>query len=276
MKKTLAIASIATMAALPAFAGIGDYIPSGLELGLGLSATTGVNGFVGYANKNLESFWWKRLGVRLDFASTKPIQGSVNSLIDKYMGDGIEVGDNLAITDGTIESRHFAALIDIYPFGNTWFLGGWRLTGGYVFGKMNVEALLTGSDERLSEFAGREFQLGDTRYRYNGGDVHGKAKAKWDFHGPYAGTGFDIGIFRGFKLFMDAGVVFTSKAAELSLDIPNQSALEYKIGGGAWQPLSGMPSQLTDDINETIADAQEELDKYKFFPMVKIGFMYRF
>ena len=275
MKKLMLLASVAAVASSPAYAGLGEYIPTGLELGLGLSATSGVNGFVGYANKNLESFWWKRLGVRLDFASTKPIKGTINSLVDKYMGEGIEVGDNLTITDGTIDSRHFAALVDIYPFGDTWFLGGWRLTGGYVFGKMNVDAMLTGGDDRLAQFAGREFQLGDTKYRYNGGDVHGTAKAKWDFHGPYAGTGFDIGLFSGLKIFLDAGVVFTSKAAELSLDIPETAALEYSVSGGPWTPVSGT-TILTDDINKTISDAQDELNKYKFFPMVKLGFMYRF
>ena len=277
MKKILAIASIATMAAAPAFAGISDYIPTGLEIGVGLSATTGLNGFVGYVNKNFESFLWKRLGVRFDFASTAPIKSTINSLVDKYMDDGIEIGDNLTITDGAIKSNHFAALVDFYPFGNTWFLGGWRLTGGYMFGKMNIDAMLTGGDERLSQFAGKQFKLGDTWYQYTGGDVHGTAKAKWDFHGPYAGTGFDIGLFRGFKIFMDAGVVFTSKAAELSLDIPETSSLQYSTDNKTtWNNVSGMPSQLTNDIDKTIGDAQKELDKYKFFPMVKLGFMYRF
>lgn len=280
MKKLLAFASVATMITAPAFAGISDYIPSGLELGLGLSATTGLNGFVGYANKDHESFWWKRLGVRFDFASTKPIQGSVNSLIDKYMGDGIEVGDNLTITDGTIESHHFAALVDIYPFGNTWFLGGWRLTGGYMFGKMNVEAMLSGKDDRLAQFAGREFELWGTKYKYAGGDVHGTANANWDFHGPYAGTGFDIGIYHGFKLFLDAGVVFTSRAAELSLNVPvSGTGLQYwDTGTNSWKPVNtpALENTLKSNIDNTIADAQKELDKYKFFPMVKLGFMYRF
>ena len=276
MKKLLACLPLATLAAFPAFAGLSDYIPSGVQFGGGLSVTTGVNGFIGYANKNMESFWWKRLGMRADFASTKLLKSTINSAIDNYMGDVVDIGDNLTITDGTIESKHFAALVDFFPFGDMWFLGGWRITGGYVFGKMNVDALLTGGDDRLNQFAGKEFQLGDTKYRYNGGDVHGTANAKWAFHGPYAGTGFDIGIYHGFKIYMDAGVVFTNKSAELALNIPEQSALEYKIGGGAWQPISGVPEQLTSDINKTIADAQKELDKYKFFPMIKIGFMYRF
>ena len=292
MKKILlACISIATIASTPAFAGLGSYIPTGLEFGVGVSGTSGLNGFIGYANKDFESFWWKRLGVRLDFASTKPIKSTINSLIDKQMGEGIEVGDNLTITDGSIESKHFAALVDIYPFGNTWFLGGWRLTGGYVFGNMHVDALLTGDKDKLNQLAGREFQLGGNVWRYTGTatDVHGTANANWKFKGPYAGTGFDIGLFRGLKIFLDAGVVFTNKAAELSLDVPYDTVsavLEYRPVGstGSWTQIAVSPGVLNNtvvtilqnDIDKTIADAQKELNKYKFFPMVKIGFMYRF
>ena len=188
------------------------------------------------------------------------------------MDDGIDVGDHITIMDGTIESKHFAALVDIYPFGDTWFLGGWRLTGGYVFGNMKVKANLTGKvDELPSDEV--QFQLGDTYYRYSGNTLDGTADAKWDFHGPYAGTGFDIGIFRGLKLFLDAGVVFTSKAAELSLNVPTDN-LQQSSNGTTWTTVN--VSQLEEVKADALKDAQDELDKYKFFPMVKLGFMYRF
>ena len=279
MKKLLALASVVTMAATPAFAGIGDYIPAGVELGVGLSATSGLNGFVGYANKKLDSFWLKRLGVRLDFASTGPIDKQINSLIDKQMGDGIEVGDHLTITDGKIDSGHFALLFDVYPFGDTWFLGGWRLSAGYVIGGMNVKSLLTGSDDSLAQYAGREFEIWGTKYKYTGGgDVHGTAKAKWDFTGPYFGTGFDLGLFHGFKLFVDAGVVFTSKAAELSMNVPVEGVGLNYWNGSSWQPVNtpALKNTLKENIDNTLSDAQEKLNEYKFFPMAKLGFMYRF
>ena len=277
MKKLLACAALTTMVASPSFAGLGSYIPTGLQLGLGVSASSGLNGFVGYVNKGLDSFWLKRFGVRLDFASTQPIKSTINSLVDKQMGDGIEIGDHLNITDGKIKSKHMALLVDFYPFGDTWFLGGWRLSAGYYVGDMDIRAMLTNKDD-LSEFAGKRFQLGDRIWQYNGGDLHGTAKAKWDFSGPYLGTGFDIGLFGGFKIFMDAGVVFTSKAAELSLDVPATSQLQYSSDGGTtWTNIDlGNLTPLRNDIDETISDAQEKLDEYKFFPMVKLGFMYRF
>jgi len=276
MKKLLAIATVATMTISPVFAGVLDFVPTGLELGVGVSATSGLNGVVGYINKTRESFWLKRIGVRADFATTKPLKSTINSLVDSAMGDGVDVGDNLTITDGSIESKHLAAMLDFYPFGDTWFLGGWRISGGYVFGDAKITADLTADDDALDSFAGQKFQLGDTLYCYTGGGVHGKAKMKWDFSGPYLGTGFDIGLFGGFKLFVDAGVVFTSKAAELSLDIPNQSGLKYSTDNGdSWSTVD-VQGQIDTDTEEVLEDAQDELDKYKFYPMVKMGFMYRF
>jgi hypothetical protein len=193
--------------------------------------------------------------------------------------DGIEINDEISIVDGSIKSNHIGALVDFYPFGDTWFLGGWRITGGYVFGNLNVDADLKGTVEGLP--AGTvEFEFGGTKYRYLGNDVYGKAELDWDFHGPYVGTGFDLGIFRGFKLFLDAGVVFTSKAAELDLDV-DVNNLQYNDGGG-WKKLSeyGDYANKVSDFNARknaeLKDAQDELNKYKFFPIVKMGFMYRF
>ena len=70
----------------------------GVQFGLGVSASSGLNGFIGYANKDFESFWWKRLGIRFDFARTSPIKSWMNSGIDSIVGDkGIEIDDSLTI-----------------------------------------------------------------------------------------------------------------------------------------------------------------------------------
>ena len=57
--------------------------PHGLQLGVGVSATSGLNGFVGYANKNFDSFWLKRLGLRLNFATTAPLKSAIDSGVDE-------------------------------------------------------------------------------------------------------------------------------------------------------------------------------------------------
>ena len=249
--------------------------PHGLQLGVGVSATSGLNGFIGYANKNFDSFWLKRFGVRFDFATTSPLKSAINSGIDSVMGDnGIDLGDGLAIKDGSIEGQHFAALLDFYPFGNTWFLGGIRVSGGYYFGNLDLSANLTGKVDGLpdSEFA---FSLNGIDYKYIGNELHGTANAEWNYRGPYLGAGFDLGLFAGFKIYMDAGVVFTNRTAQLGLDLPTKNL--QKWNGSSWEDVdsSGM-TEFEQAKVAALADAQDELDKLTFYPMVKVGFMYRF
>ncbi len=259
--------------------------PHGLQIGVGLSATTGINGFVGYNNKKFDSFWWKRIGVRADFATMSPLKSTIRKTVDRFTEDdgGFELDDNLYINDFELKSHHFAGLLDIYPFGDTWFLGGLRVSGGYYFGKTELSANLTGkiSDAPGAEF---EFEFNDKHYRYDGNTVTGKAKVGWDFTGPYLGAGFDLGLFAGFKLYLDAGVVFTSKNAELDLDV-NPDNLKVETAPGVWKPLTkgGLGTEYDTyraeyEANKaaTLKDAQDEMDKIDFYPIVKLGFMYRF
>lgn len=249
--------------------------PHGLELGVGISATSGLNGFIGYANKNFDSFWLKRLGFRADFATTSPLKSMINSGVDTLIGnEGVDIGEGISIKDASIEAKHFAALLDFYPFGNTWFLGGIRITGGYYFGDLELSANLTGKVDGLpdSEFA---FSLNGTDYKYIGNELHGTARADWNYSGPYLGAGFDLGIIAGFKIYMDAGVVFTNKTAQLGLDLPTDNL--QKWNGSSWEKvdLNGV-AEFEQAKRAALADAQNELDKLNFYPMVKIGFMYRF
>lgn len=252
--------------------------PRGMQLGLGVSATSGINGFIGYANKNFDSFWWKRLGIRFDFATTAPIESSINGTINSAIDDGQEVGDGLAIQDVDVKARHIGLLVDFYPFGNTWFLGGWRLTGGYMIGKFGIAADLSGTNpdtpgEPIS------FELNDMHYRYVGNAVKGRATGTWKYSGPYMGTGFDLGLFWGIKIYMDAGAVYTNKTAVMGLDVPLNNLLEVGDGVGGWDPVEGnSPREIAFNTNKEAAlkDANDDLNKFKFFPMVKLGFMYRF
>lgn len=274
MKKTfmkLSGCAMGAIMAMPAMAETSNSFPTGLQLGVGLSVTSGLNGFVGYANKKFDSFWWKRLGARLDFATTSPLRSTIDSMTDKYMGDeGVEVDDNLRVKSGGLNAKHIAALVDFYPFGDTWFLGGWRLTGGYYTGSFDVNARVTNPDG-----SNVEFELNDHEYKYpEGSVVNATARGEWKYHGPYVGTGFDLGLGWGFKMYMDLGVVFTNKAAQLGLNVPTAGLLT-----GDDQVVQGndeLEQRLENDINATLKEGQDELDKYKYFPIVKIGFMYRF
>lgn len=245
--------------------------PNGLQFGVGASATSGLNAFIGYANKDFDSFWAKRFGVRFDFATTRPIKSTVNDAIDSVIGDGFDIGDNLTIDGAQVDATHYAAMVDFYPFGDVWLLGGWRMTGGYYMGDMSASASVAST---FSELDGGtyEFELMGNQYRYMGNSVHGTADFDWEYRGPYIGTGFDIGLFSGFKIYVDAGVVFTNRAAELSLNIPTDNLQQWN--GAEWGAVD-IP-ELDAVIEETLADAQSELDDFKYYPMVKVGFMYRF
>lgn len=251
--------------------------PHGLQIGVGLSGSSGLNGFVGYANKNFESFWAKRFGIRFDFATTKPIESALNSAIEEVMKDGIDIGDGVSLVNGELEAKHFAGLVDFYPFGDTWFLGGWRITGGYVTGDMKMNAGLAGSIDNLA-VDGVEFDLAGQKFYYSGNSFQGDARLDWEYHGPYVGTGFDFGLFAGFKIYLDAGVVFTNRAAELSLDIPVENLYILNSSTGVWENVvsKGLQSSVDNAKDIALRDANDELQDFKFYPMVKLGFMYRF
>lgn len=246
--------------------------PHGLQLGLGVSPTSGLNAFVGYNNKNFDSFWAKRFGIRFDFATYSPIKSKLNNEINDFVdSDGFEIGDELKVNDFALDAKHYGAMIDFYPFGDTWFLGGWRVSGGYMTGKLDFDAAIHGT----KSIDGFEFELGDRKYTYTGGQMQGKAMLDWNFSGPYLGTGFDLGIFRGFKIYFDAGVVFTDKTAKLDLNVPLDGLKD--ITSGTPQEITGIIEEKYEEAKEnTLKDAQKELDDYPYYPLIKLGFMYRF
>jgi hypothetical protein len=278
MKKILAAAALAAIV-FPSYAEDTNpkaKFPAGLQFGVGASGTSGLNGFVGYANKDFESAWWKRLGVRLDFASTAPVKSRINSAIDSALSGGFEISDGLVVNGGQITAKHIGAMVDFYPFGNTWFLGGWRLTGGYVAGSTDLVANLSGDMDGLPGDS-VQFELDGKHYKYSGNEIHGKADANWKYSGPYLGTGFDLGLLWGIKIYVDAGVVFTSRTATVSLDVPLDGLQDSPDGLTGWDYVKGRAeSDFYNAKQNALDEANRELEKIKFYPMAKLGFMYRF
>ncbi|MBO7509375.1 MAG: hypothetical protein J6T57_03830 [Alphaproteobacteria bacterium] len=267
MLKKLSVGFIGIVFGASAMAGDSGGFMTGFQFGGGLSATSGLNGFVGYANKDFDSFWWKRIGVRFDFASTKPIDSSINSASDKATKDNdVEIGD-VIIKDLDIRAHHIAAMVDFYPFGNTWFLGGWRLSGGYYAGNLDLNANITTKDG-----SNNEFELNDQMYKYIDVPVNASASANWKYHGPYVGTGFDFGLFWGIKIYADVGVVFTNRVADPSMNVPTEGLHEWD--GSTW--VVADEERLETNKTAALNEIQKDLDKLKYFPIIKVGFMYRF
>ena len=241
--------------------------PRGLQLGIGVSPTSGLNGFIGYNNKKFDSFWAKRFGARFDFATYSPIKNKLNRRVNDSIGDeGIEVDDNMKLENLALDAKHYGAIVDFYPFGDTWFFGGWRISGGYMTGKLNLDSDIHGYSKN-----GRiEFELGDDEYYYEDSEKRAHADVRWKYTGPYVGTGFDLGLLWGFKIYMDAGVVFADKSAKIDLDI-SRDGLKHSSDGS-----DVSAEELAVSEAKALGDAQKELAKYPYYPLIKIGFMYRF
>ena len=240
----------------------------GMSIGVGVSATTGMNLSLGYHNPDFESYWTRRLGVRIEFAATDPLKSAIDSAIDSYMRDGRDVGDGVKIDEGSLDAWHGSVLLDYYPFARTW-----RVSAGYAWGGAALDAAIFGEIEHAPAQRFYFYLAGD-HYYYNGNNFNGAANIDWNYHGPYFGTGFDFNIGCRFGFFLDLGVVVTNRPAKLSLDVPQEQLYVYNRLIGIWLPVT-IP-QLDADIARATRDANDKLSDLRVYPMVKLGFSYRF
>ena len=73
---------------------------------------------------------------------------------------------------------------------------------------------------------------------------------------------------------MDAGVVFADNVAKLDMNVPldglvNENHVAIVEG-------SAEHNQFLEDKNQTLEDARKEVKDYPYYPLIKLGFMYRF
>ena len=240
----------------------------GTQIGVGASLTGGISLVGGYYNPAWENFFTSHFGFRIGFASTDPLKSAIDSAIDSIMRDGVDVGDGIQIDNGALDAWHASLLLDYYPFR-----GAWRLTGGYAWGGMQLVSDIFGRIEQAPSQRFYFYLAGD-HYYYNGNDFSGAATIDWNYHGPYLGTGFDFELFCGFSLFVDMGLVFTSRPAKLSLDIPHEQLYIYNTQSQTWSSVT-IPA-LDADVARATADANRKLADFKFYPVVKLGVAYRF
>lgn len=247
----------------------------GFQLGVGLGVLGGANAHIGYRHPGSDrNFWKNRFGFRVDYNSWEPIKG----LLDDYLEDNpIEVDGNEFTA--VLEGEQLGALIDFYPFGNTWGLGNFRISGGYYSGDFKLGG-------NLHEKAGGRFDMktdhGATLYYEVEAIADLTATLDYDVTGPYAGIGADFGLFWGINLFFDAGVVFTDKP-KLTTDITGTGKLKiyadsnYTSQTGETEIDSNAPliQKLLDDTKREYEHELEEFMK-GYFPMVKLGVLFRF
>jgi len=332
----------------------------GWSFGLGAGVLGGGNLNVGYRIPyNPDNFWKNRFGFRADYNTWAPFKSSIESAtndavtkeIDKKREGGIvKINDEIYAADaggaGFIKGQTFGALVDFYPFSYVWGLGGFRISGGYYFGKTEIGANAWAegiSSEVPTDFTWEGVNIGGTTYTpqidtsafgikpVGIDNLYLEPKLTLHSTGPYAGLGWDIGIFSGLKITFDAGVVFTKShevsiadnldtlkfslsSSTLTIDIDNdpnipgavlkeqvRNTIEAELGkhlAAADFERSGTSNititnvsglienhrgaidsalaEVRKERDEGIADANKELKDYGYFPMVKIGLLWRF
>ena len=230
----------------------------GWSFGVGMGVLGGGNINVGYRtpyNPGNSGNWMNKFVFRADFNTWAPFRGSLENLLNDIAND--EIDENRR-EDGTIEftnrvtaknaefksylsGRTFGALVDFHPFTYTRGLRGLRISGGYYFGDMNI-GINAGVDGLSSDipydFSWENVNIGGTVYapiidgldagaRVEISRIRAEPRFTLRSTGPYAGFGWDIGLFSKLKLTFDAGVTFT-KPHELSMT-DNLDNLDFAV-----------------------------------------------
>lgn len=242
-------------------------VAGGFGVDFGVSALSGIELGVGYHNPYLSNIG-SRFGVRANFSATDPLKSAIDSALNRFMRNGMDVGDGVSVDNGRLDAWHTSLLADFYPMR-----GAWRLTGGYAWGGIRLLNDIYGTVENAP--ADRfYFNLAGDHYFYNGNRFSGSTTTDWNYRGPYFGTGFDWNLACGFTLFLDFGAVYTNRPARMSLYVPHEQLYIYNIETDTWAPVT-VP-KLDADIAAAKRAANRKLSDFRLFPMLKVGFGYRF
>ena len=149
--------------------------------------------------------------------------------------------------DFEVESKNLLVLLDVHPFR-----GSFRISGGVVLNDSTFDATSVSADK---------VTIGDKEY--SGSEI-GTLKGTVDFNktSPYIGLGWDtsFGKSKRFGFLFDIGVVYQgSPDITLSAD----------------GPISTDPTFQSDLAREE-QDLQDDLDKFKYYPVIALGVSYRF
>jgi hypothetical protein len=202
---------------------------AGVRIGAGFGLPVGYNINAGYRFNESENAMLKRIGLRLDY-----------NFIDTDKDFEVDGEDYSA----AIDNKALGLLLDFHPFGDTFFLGGLRLTGGYYFSsEINVKGRNTKD----------EIKIGETTYKLEKEEWI-EAELDWDISGLYAGFGWDVGLFAGLKFSIDGGVIFTDKP-EVNISSSKDVVLQ------------------DEDVKKEIDNIKSDND---MVPMIKVSLSYLF
>ena len=254
----------------------GGFSIHGFQLGAAIGLLNGASAHIGYRIPySSENFFKNRLGFRLEYNSWKPLQSTIN----KYLEDNpIEIDGNDFIPE--LKGKLYGALIDFYPFSYTPILGNIRISTGYYKGDFSIAGSLSKDANEI--FSMKDKTTGQDLYYKVDGHATLNASLDYDINGPYAGLGFDFSLLFGFKLYFDAGLVFTEKPKILT-DINGSGNLticgnNQTCSSGQSIKIDSSNEQIQKLLADTRAQYEDELDVLRkgYYPIVKLGLLLRF
>lgn len=171
-----------------------------------------------------------------------PLTDSVNLRGGYYAFDyGTDLDEEGVEYDGDLRLRNAALFADWHPFG-----GAFRLSAGGV---------QTGNKFKGS--ADGDLEVGDDTYA---GQL--EAEVSWSGFAPYLGVGLGNAM-RGVVLSysFDLGVMFTGSP-------------DVRLDGSVNDPA--LEAAFAEDLERERANLEDELSDAKYYPVVSLGFAYRF
>jgi len=156
-------------------------------------------------------------------------------------------GDSTTFT-AKLKLSNVPIILNWHPFKGTF-----RVFGGLDLADNKID--ITG------QFAGTTIEIGDSTYtKAQVGDLIGNVKIAKGASG-LVGIGWSKTTNKkGFGGFLDLGVVFSGSA---------------KISLVATGPINSNPT-FQADVAKEIKDVQDSADKYKIYPLMRFGLLYRF
>ena len=168
---------------------------------------------------------------------------------------------------GRLELQSFGALADWHPFaGTSGAAGGFRLTGGAF---INGNALSGKARDPALE-------IGDRPY-----DAELNARATFAAVAPYLGVGWAGRLGRSNWAFTaDVGAMYTgaprlSASGHVLRGAGGQC--DFSVAGSGTATLTGAcPPRLKADLEKEHAELKRTLDKFRWYPVLQLGVVYRF
>ena len=167
-----------------------------------------------------------------------------------------DAGDNEY--EVSLDPRIVGLFYDSYPSANA----GFRLSLGFALFKTEASGLATGDSVEID---GETYALGE-----------GDALRAWitpeRSTAPYVGLGWgrSLGRQRRWGFFADVGAYFTSYEGRIQAS----PALEAQVDAAL--EASGSSQTAAEVIAEEQRRVQDDVDDYRFYPVVKLGVSYHF